>query len=374
MKVLIDGDTLFNYRTGIGNYTHNLLSNFGQITCSNVDISVVMRKKLLKGSMDIAKYDCVNVYKSEQRNYSKHLPYPTGYWRMDNFDLYHEPNYIPRAFKGKTVNTIHDMSHILFPQYHPYKRIMKFKIYSKSLQRSDKIITVSMNSRSEILDLLKVPEHKVRVTYEGASEAYRPLIVPNEKSNMIRSLYKIRGHFLLYVGTIEPRKNLLRLIEAFNLAIKQLPSSFDMNLVIAGGKGWLYDEIFNRVRELGIEGKVVFTGYVIDEHLPFLYNMAQSFVYPSIYEGFGLPPLEAMSCGLPVISSNTSSIPEVVGDAGILVNPYNVHDLAEAIYKVVDSSSLRAELSKKGLLQANKFSWKKCAEETINIYKECLDG
>ncbi|MEG6522890.1 glycosyltransferase family 4 protein [Desulfotomaculum sp. 1211_IL3151] len=369
MKVLIDGNTLGNNRAGIGNYTYCLLQEIGRLCPEDISISVAIRKKVWHTIPGELNFKGIAMIRSGERSFAKYLPFATPDYR--GHDLYHEPNYVPRAFSGKTVITIHDMSHRLFPQYHPWKRVLKLKYYERTMRRATKIITVSQNSKNEILDILKVPEEKVAVIYEGALDIYRPLKLSEPLTGEVRELYKLPEQFILYVGTIEPRKNLARLIEAFWM-YKQQRKSSGVKLVLAGGKGWLYENIFNRVRELKMEKDVHFTGYVNDEHLPLLYNMALAFVYPSIYEGFGLPPLEAMSCGTPVITSNTSSLPEVVGDAGIRVNPHQTEQLAEAIHKVLDTEAVRAELSQRALLQAAKFSWEKCARETLQIYRECL--
>ena len=254
---------------------------------------------------------------------------------------------------------------------YPRRRVILLRAFENRLRQATRIITVSEHARGEIVELLGVSEEKVTVTYEGAGSQYKPLSISWEKQVEFQAKYNLPERFLLYVGTIEPRKNLERLIEAYYVYKREEPNS-ELKLVLAGGKGWLYEGICTRVQELHLEQDIVFTGYVDGEDLPFLYNMAIAFVYPSLYEGFGLPPLEAMSCGTPVISSNTSSIPEVVGEAGILIDPYQVNDLAAAIYKVAGSLSLQDELSRKGLERAQLFSWKKCAEETLQVYRECM--
>jgi glycosyltransferase involved in cell wall biosynthesis len=368
MHILIDGNTLENKKAGIGHYTYNLIQELAEILGESDTLYVSIRKKLLDKNVELG-IKRVPVIKTTERSFSKYMPF-SPHW-MRGFDIYHQPNYIPHAFHGKIVTTVHDMSHRFFPQYHPRRRVLLLRAFENRLRRATRIITVSEHARGEIVDLLGVPEAKVAVTYEGAGSQYRPLSISDEKRMDLRKKYNLPEQFLLYVGTIEPRKNLERLIEAYYLYKGEVPDS-ELKLVLAGGKGWLYEGIFARVQELHLEQDIVFTGYVDGEDLPFLYNMAVAFIYPSLYEGFGLPPLEAMSCGTPVISSNTSSIPEVVGEAGILVDPYQVNDLAAAIYKVAGSVSLQNELSQKGLERARLFSWKKCAEETLQVYRECM--
>lgn len=368
MRILIDGNTLENGKAGIAHYTYNLIHELAEVLGESNKLYVGIRQKLLNKNAELG-IKRVPVIKTAEPFFNKYMPY-SPHW-MRGFDIYHQPNYIPHAFHGKVVTTVHDMSHRIFPQYHPRCRVLLLRAFENRLRQAARIITVSEYAREEIVDLLGVSEAKVTVTYEGARSQYRPLSISDEKRMDLRNRYNLPERFLLYVGTIEPRKNLERLIEAFCIYKGEEPNS-ELKLVLAGGKGWLYEGIFARVQELHLGQDVVFTGYVDGEDLPFLYNMAIAFIYPSLYEGFGLPPLEAMSCGTPVISSNTSSIPEVVGEAGILVDPYQVNDLAAAIYKVAGSVSLQNELSRKGLERARLFSWKKCAEETLQVYRECM--
>jgi len=290
---------------------------------------------------------------------------------MKLFNVYHQPNYIPNVFIGKTITTIHDMSYRVFPQYHPRRRVILLRTFEKRLRRADRIITDSEFSRQQIVEMLKVPEERVTVTYLGAGSQYQPITILKDKKLDLQARYGLPEQFLLYVGTIEPRKNLERLIEALYIYQQEEPGSA-LKLVLAGGKGWLYEEILARIKALHLEQDVLFTGYVNSEDLPYLYNMAEAFVYPSLYEGFGLPPLEAMACGTPVISSNAASIPEVVGEAGILADPYKVNELAEAICRVAGSASLREEMARKGLKQAQRFSWRQCAIETLQVYRDCM--
>jgi glycosyltransferase involved in cell wall biosynthesis len=231
------------------------------------------------------------------------------------------------------------------------------------------IIAVSENTKKDILNFFPfLEEKKIRVIYEAADDHFT--VIQDEKILAgCRQQYHLPPEFILCVGTLEPRKNLVTLLNAFsNVSQKK-----DIPLVITGKKGWKYKEIFKTFSNLRLEKKVFFTGYVYQEDLPALYNLATVFVYPSIYEGFGLPPLEAMQCGCPVITSNVSSLPEIVGDAAIKVNPFSVKALEEAIYKLVSNPELRKDYIHTGLKQAEKFSWDKCAQETFQVYQEVLN-
>ena len=214
------------------------------------------------------------------------------------------------------------------------------------------------------MDIFGVREEKVKVIYEAADEMF-DAGVRDEEAKKLKSKLGI-DKYILSVGTLEPRKNLMSLLQAFADVIPLLPE--DIKLVIAGRKGWLYEDILKTIGDIG--GKVVVTGYVTKVELRLLYNEAEVFVYPSLYEGFGLPVIEAMACGAPVITSNTSSLPEVAGDAGITVDPCNTGALSEAILEVVKNRKLREELSGKGLQRANLFSWEITAKQTLNVYSE----
>ena len=366
MKVLVDVQSLSNTRAGIGNYTYNLLKAFVRLGHSDdVSVSVSKDQALIKGLLPQ-----LNMV-SGGHKYDKYLPLDR-LGLSKNFDVYHEPNYVPRPFHGATVTTIFDMSYVLFPQYHPWKRVQMLKFFENRMRSADKIVTASQSAKGEIMELLKVPEDKVVVTPLGVSTRFHPIHGDEALFQTVRKRYSLPEHFLLYVGTIEPRKNLERLIEALSIVKEKLGKS-SVSLVLVGGKGWLNDPIYRRVQELGLLEDVTFTGYVSDEDLPLLYNMALAFVYPSLYEGFGLPPLEAMACGLPVITSKVSSLPEVVGDAGIMIDPCNIEHLSDAILQVLSSTELRKSLSDKGIKKASLFTWEKCARETLTVYEECFE-
>jgi len=232
---------------------------------------------------------------------------------------------------------------------------------------ADQIIAISNSTKQDLIRYFQVPEEKITVTHLAADECFQPL--PFDKVQVFREKYGLDFPFILYVGTLEPRKNLPTLIKAFYYLKKK---NIHHKLVIAGGKGWKYDPIFQTISDLNLIKDIHFTGYVPKEDLPLLYNAADAFVYPSLYEGFGLPPLEAMACGCPVITSNTSSLPEVVGDAGIMINPCDYDKLAEAIDNIISDTDLKIQFSKMGQVRAAQFSWNKCAEETLKIYNDLI--
>jgi len=231
-------------------------------------------------------------------------------------------------------------------------------------KRAEKIITISESTKKDIAKYFRINPSKILITYPGLNQN----IAMGDNSREILNKYNLPPDFLLFVGTLEPRKNIVRLIEAYHrLIINYQLLITNFKLVIVGKRGWHYQEIFEKVKKLQLENRVVFLNYVSDEDLPYLYNSAACFIYPSLYEGFGLPVLEAMACGCPVITSNVSSLPEVVGEAGILIDPYNIDEIAEALQKVLTDENLRQELKRKGLEQARKFSWEKTARGILKI-------
>ncbi|HUV05756.1 MAG TPA: glycosyltransferase family 1 protein, partial [Armatimonadota bacterium] len=236
----------------------------------------------------------------------------------------------------------------------------------RAVKKADAIIAISESTKRDIVELLGAPEHKIYTTLLGVDPPYRP--VSDERKERVAREHGLGHSTILYLGTLEPRKNIPALLAAFSQARKSSPAK-DCTLVLAGGKGWFFNQTFKLVEDLGLKESVRFTGYVPAEDLPALYSAATVFVYPSLHEGFGLPPLEAMACGTPVITSNASSLPEVVGDAGIMVDPYNVEELAGAILRVLCDPDLRQEMSAKGLERAKKFSWEETARQTLKVYE-----
>lgn len=368
MRILIDASTIEQSMSGIGWYAYSLIKELMALNEVQLGLSVILNSgthsNIDKMPIDLKRVAYVNRFR-------RLLPVEPSCLRAFDADLYHETNYVPLPYKGKAIVTICDMSYRLHPHHHPWHRPLYLRLFQNRMTRADRIITISHNSKQEIMDILKIPEERISVTYLGAAERFRPVEVQEEKQKVLRARYGLPEQYILYVGTIEPRKNLERLVKAFYQFHNENPVS-NIKLVLAGGLGWKYEGIFEQIKRLHLADRIICTGYVDEQDLPNLYNLALLFVYPSIYEGFGLPPLEAMSCGVPVISSNTSSIPEVVGDAGILVDPYSVNDLAKAMTMVVESSTLRETMASQGLQQASRFSWHQCALDTLKAYENCI--
>lgn len=302
---------------------------------------------------------------------STFIPVPYSHFFGKNSDLTHFFNYIvPPGVHGKTVVTVHDMVYKAFPE--TVRARTKYMLNSglkSSMKRADMIVTDSEFSRSEILKYFPQHEKKIRVVPCGVDlDKFRPCSEPERIPSVKKSL-DIEGEYFLYLGTIEPRKNLERLISAYHIFSQRIGGDVP-KLVLAGGKGWLYDSIFQKVTDLGLSDKVLFTKYVPAEDMNPLMCGALAFVFPSIYEGFGMPPLEAMACGVPVLASDAASLPEVTGDCAVICDAYSEESIAEGLEKLWNDSELRSQLSIRGRERAADFSWDKSAEILYNVYKE----
>jgi glycosyltransferase involved in cell wall biosynthesis len=279
---------------------------------------------------------------------------------------------LPPGCPHPAVCIIYDLTPISLSDAHRLDFKVRFRLQATdAVKRSDRIITISQAAKNEIVSYFGVSSDKISIVYPGFDSS---LFKPEQDSDKIKltlDKYAITSPYLLYVGTLEPKKNIIRLIEAFCRLKKE--KGIDHKLVIAGKRAWKDSGIFDKIRMSGCESDIVFTDYVPQAELPALISGADVFVFPSLHEGFGMPPLEAMACGTPVVVSITSSLPEVVGDAGITVDPYDVENIAEAIYRVISDRDLNKQMRKKGLERARLFSWEKAAGETLTILENTLN-
>ena len=286
-------------------------------------------------------------------------------------DLFHSPDFtLPPVLHARKLVTVHDLSFLRVPECFPdgLRRYLETAV-PRAVHRADHVIADSHNTRRDLAELLGTSDDKITVIHSGVEPRFRPMSGKSDQATLsiVRRKYDLPERFIFSVSTVQPRKNYARLVEAFGMLSTQL-SVLDWSLVIAGGKGWLYGEIFEHVRALNLEGQVRFLGFADDADLPALYNLSSLFAFPSLYEGFGLPPLEAMACGVPVVCSNASSLPEVVGDAALTVDPLDVSGLAEAMRSAIEDESLRTSLVKRGLRRAAAFTWPKAAQELLSVY------
>ena len=293
--------------------------------------------------------------------------------RRERIDLLHAMAFVaPLLSPCPTVVTVLDLSFLLYPAaFKTFKRSYLRLMTRLSVRRASRVIAISESTRRDVIERLGVPGERVQTVYCGVDPSFQP--APAARVEDFRRRKGLPERFVLFLGTIEPRKNVQRLVSAFDELLDRVPiAAPDLHLVIAGAKGWFFGNVFAQVEELGLQDRVHFPGYVPEEEKVLWYNAATCFCYPSLYEGFGLPPLEAMACGVPVVTSNTSSLPEVVGDAGLTVPPQDTGALSEALYRVVVDPELCADLVRRGRIRATRFSWAEAARQTVAVYRLAL--
>lgn len=372
MRIFIDARMIIDYLTGIGRYSYNLIDELSRIDRTNQYILLVNDSSLASFIRDKSNFK-LEIIKAKPMSILEQFVIPSVLKRK-KADLFHAPSFvIPLKLPCRSVITLHDLTHMVFPK--EFRGIVQFYyqfIVKPAIKKAEVVITDSENSKKDIITLLNIPRKKVRVTYLAVDTKMKPVEKSVDILRKIKTKYNINKKFILYHGNKKAHKNVLRLIEAFHkLCVER---RLDYLLVITGkreikSRETDFSQIEREVKRFGLDNKVIYTGYISEEDLPLLYNASDLFVYPSLYEGFGLPVLEAMACGIPVVTSNTSSLPEIVGDAGMLVNPYDVNAITGAIYKALTNSELRDQMSKKGLARAKRFSWEKCARETLKLYE-----
>ena len=377
MNVILNTQSLQSDLTGIGRYTQNLLKGLQMHNIINRVICIPSFKECNK---IVKKTYFVNQFKkiikffpgtyslfSDYRN--KRFIKKTRFLVHDKY-IYHEPCYILNSYSGPKICTIHDLSHIHYPEYHPKERV-KYLGYNlpTSINNADHIITGSDFIRSELINFFSIPPNKITRIYHGISNVFKVRDFYEIKITLQR--YNLHNKsYLLYVGTLEPRKNLESLIQSF----KQLPDQQRKKypLVLVGMTGWKTGHLEKLIKKLIKQEQLYFLGYVSESDLPFLYSGAYGFIYLSIYEGFGLPLLEAMASGIPTLASDQSSMPEVVGNAALMVNPFDIDGITNKLNQLISDLTMRDRLKQLGPIQAAKFSWESCIENTILIYRQTL--
>jgi glycosyltransferase involved in cell wall biosynthesis len=384
-------------KSGVAEYTFNLVDNLLKIDSENQYF--LFYNSFSDITSNLPKWNYPNVhfcgfrYPNKLFNLSlKLLNYPkidkllirkipnTKYQIPNTIDIFIFPNlnFIALSETCRRTITVHDLSFALYPQFYSWKRRLWHKIINpkKIISSADKIIAVSENTKNDLINIYKIPAEKIGVIYSGIDPKFQP-ITDQEKLDKIRKKYNLPENFILYLGNLEPRKNIEGLIEAFNMlkgyhspaTIHQLPFT-SYQLVIAGFPAWSYQSIYNCAKKSKFKNDLKFIGYVESEDKPYLYHLAKLFVYPSFYEGFGFPPLEAMASGTAVIISHTSSLGEIVGQGGLLIDPYNATDIAEAMRLILIDETLRQNLIAKGLDQTKKFNWQNTAEQVLDLIKK----
>lgn len=373
MRICIDISPAVHHRAGLGRYAHELTAALLDADPGNEYVAFYHQRAEAQVDPPLDRLPQLTTNLSTKPWRMSALLAHLSRFSQDrlfpDIDLFHATDHLlPRLARVRSVFTLHDLVFRFYPETHkPLNRWFLTLMMPRFLEAADAVIAVSEWTKKDAIELYGLDEDKVSVIYEGVNPRFRPASA--ERISALRHKYGILEKFVLSVGTIEPRKNFTSLLEAYHSVRNGRP---DLKLVIVGKKGWLYEGFFRKLHELGLENEVIFPGFVRDEDLPALYSAADLFVFPSLYEGFGLPVLEAMACGAPVITSNTSSLPEVTGEATVLVDPNDVQALIRAMSAVLDNKELRGELHAKGLRQAAKFSWETAAYETLALYDKVL--
>lgn len=372
MHIAIDAHAVGTGLAGNETYIANLIEALAEVDTTN------------RYTLYVTKREALNRFRNRWPNFTPRLTLPhtplvripvtlVAELRRRPVDLLHVQYTAPPFAPCPVVATIHDLSFEHLPQTFKRRSRMQLRLtVRRTARRAAHIITSSEFSRRDIMETYRIPHERITVTHAAAS----PLFAPAETREIerVRRLYKIEGDYILAVGSIQPRKNLARLLEAYSDLLRARTHAKLPRLVIVGKRAWLYEETLRSVNLLGLQSNVVFTGYVPERDLPPLYTGALSFIYPSYFEGFGLPPLEAMKCGAPVITGDRTSLPEVVGDAGLMVDPFDKEAIAGAIGRVIADKGLRQTLRERGFERARMFDWRETARLTVKAYERAVES
>lgn len=372
MRIALDATSIPPKPVGVGNYLINLVHCLDDMEFEEEIVVIVHRSSApLFGAISNAKIEILSVGdKSPFRRLiweQTHLP---PLLKKHRIDVLHSPHYtIPLAAFCRRVVTFHDMTFFLFPQYHrALKRVYFQRMAKLSSRLADTVIAISENTRQDILRLMKTPPQKVVTVPLGVNDEFHPIKDP-KLLDQVRQAYHLAGEFFLYVGTLEPRKNVSLLLRAFRQYQQQGGRA---SLILVGQQGWMVEQLVRRLRFTSPDDQIRWLGYVPQADMPALYNLALALVYPSHYEGFGLPPLEAMACGVPVITTAVGALIENVGDAGLLIPPNDEDALAQAMLMVNRDQALRQRLQDQGLARAALYSWRQTAQKTLSVYRRFL--
>lgn len=367
MRIGIDVRSLSRLKTGIGSLTYNLLKNLIKISKDEQYFIYSCR-------------DFDETFLNRASNVTiRRLNFPIGtLWTQtvlpiqlikDKIDVFHSPETMTPIWGNvPAIATVNDLISFIHPFGHDVKARLAANLYPSVFKKSRKLIAISENTKRDLNSMFGIPEEKIDVVHISYDE---DLFRPVEEPIRVLNKYNIKLPYILTVGVLSPRKNISRLVEATGDVLKR---GLDTNLVVAGPMGWQYKDVFDKVKALGLNDRVQFIGPVPSSELPALYSGSSAFVFPSIYEGFGIPVLEAMACGAPVVASNTSSLPEVAGDAAVMVDPYKTNEIADAIYDLISNPEKAELFKKKGFERVRLFSWKKTAEDTLRIYREVAES
>ncbi|MCG2700955.1 glycosyltransferase family 4 protein [Candidatus Parcubacteria bacterium] len=378
MKIGIDIRTLMDIQySGIPEYTLNLIKEILKLDKKNEYKLFYNSGKDVSNKIPKFASNSAEIIKTNYPNklFNNVMQRVLGMPKIDQLlgaDLFFMPNigFVSLSNQCKKIITVHDLSFLRFPEFFSLKRRAWHSIVGvkKMLNQFDKVIAVSENTKNDLIDLCDIKEEKIKVIYHGVGGEYKAIEPNSQELNEIKRKYNLPDDFILYLGTLEPRKNVEGIIQAYGELREKNRGLENFKLVIAGGRGWKYKNIFKIWNESKYKDSIIFLGYVDSADKVYLYNLASLFVYPSFYEGFGLQLLEAMACGTPVTCSFASSLPEVAGDAAVMVDPYNIAHIAGAIEQILTDNELKKDLIKKGLARAKHFSWEKTAKEYLELF------
>lgn len=371
MKIAIDALPVKSLHHGMGTYIYNLLKNLAALNSGHEFI--IYKKPEVFTDLEKNKNPQVqfrNIEKNRNQRVLWEYTALPGLLKKEGADIFWGPsNFLPLKKVCKYVVTVHDLSSFTYAQTYPFLRRQYYQyIIKQAIKRADFIITDSEFSRQDIIVKFSVPEKTVKVVYCGIDDCFQP-VGKSDKLTQIRNKYNLPDQFIFTLGVIEPKKNTDRLIQAYAGLIQKhrdLP-----RLVIGGSKkyGWKNRKIYELMDRLKLKESVIFTGFVEHQDLPVMYSMAKLFILPSLFEGFGLPVIEAMACGTPVITSNTSSLPEISGDAAVLINPYDTAEIGQTIIKVISDGQLQTEMRAKGFENIQRFSWSVAAQQLLSVFE-----
>lgn len=368
MRIGIDARLSYHQPAGISRYTWHLLHALAELN-NDDEFIVFQHRKHQESLIQQANFQRSTLYSPVHRSLEQ-FTLPLELLRH-GLDMLHSTDFIPPLYSPvPSVITVHDLAFLHWPNFLTKDSATYYGQIDRAVRHAQHIIVPSESTKHDLIGILGTPKNKISVIYEAPNPSFRPL--PLEKTRAaITKRFQLPESYIFFISTIEPRKNVNGLLTAF----RHLLDTYNVNdtgLVLAGSKGWLYEETMGLVKTLDLEEKTFFLGRVEDEDLHQLYVGARFHIHPAHYEGFGLPPLEAMACGTPTIVSNTSSMPEVVGDAALLVDPEDTEEIAVAMHRLLSDGELHTELREKGFKRADCFSWELAARSTLKVYQKVI--